>query len=262
MSALRRGTWPVTCFLVGAVPAVLALTRDATAWAIAAAVGALAMGAGFLTLHLVALRQTVERDRQSARLAEQVTRLESQARERDRQLEEVRSHDETSGALNRRAFLQRFDETAQRDGRLSRPMAFLLLDIVGFRAINEKLGRLAGDQVLRTTARTLQGCTRGTDAVGRLGGDEFGVVLGECEDPRPAVDRIHVALSSVNVPGTDEPLRVSIGSVWIESAEDGVDAAEVFRAAEGALGSLRGQTGGACASRTIPKRSGGRSVYA
>lgn len=261
MSAWRRSTWPVALFAVGAVPATLALTRDPSAWAIAAAVGALAMGAGFLTLHVVSMRHTLERDRQSARLVEQVTRLESQARERDRQLEEVRSHDETSGALNRRVFLQRFDETAQRDGRLGKPMAFLLLDIAGFRSINERSGRLAGDQVLRTAARALQGCTRGTDAVGRLGGDEFGVVLGECEDPRPAVDRIHVALSAVNIPGTDEPLRVSIGSVWIESAEEGVDAGEVFRAAESALASLRGKPGGHCAARTIAKRPGGRSVY-
>jgi diguanylate cyclase (GGDEF)-like protein len=260
MSNWRHVAGPVTLFFVGAVPAGLALARGAGAWTIAAAVGALAMGAGFLVLHLLALREVSVRERGGQKLAEQVARLEGQVRERERQLEEVRSHDETTGALNRRAFLRRFDETAQRDGRLAKPMAFLLLDVQGFRAINDRLGRLAGDQVLRLTARAVQGCTRGTDAVGRLGGDEFGVVLGECEDPRPAVDRIQVALSALNVPGTDEPVRVSIGSVWIESAEDGVDAAEVFRAAESALTSVRGQ--GVCGSRTIPKRSGGRSVFA
>lgn len=259
MSSWRQVKGPAALFFVGAVPAALAIARGAGAWTMAAAAGSLAMAAGYLVLHLLAQREAGARERQGRQLAEQVSRLEEKLRDRERQLEEARSSDETTGILNRRAFLRRFDETAQRDSRLRTSMAFLLLDVQGFRSINDRLGRLVGDEVLRTTARAVQGCTRGTDAIGRLGGDEFGVILGECDDPRPAVDRIQVALSALVVPGTDEPIRVSFGSVWIESAEDGVDAAEVFRAAEAALSSVRGQ--GTCGSRTIAKRSGGRSVY-
>jgi diguanylate cyclase (GGDEF)-like protein len=258
----RRASGPVAFFFVGAVPAVVALTRGADVWSIAVTVGVLAMGAGFLAFHLALSRQASAGDRKLEALSSQLAKLESQARERERELEEARSLDEVTRVTNRRTFLRRFDETVQRDGRVGKSMAFLLLDIDGFRAINERIGRLQGDEVLRQVARTVQAATRGTDAVGRLGGDEFGVTLGECEDPRPAVDRILVSLSTLTVPGTDEPVRVSIGAVWIESALDGVDFAEVFRTAETALGSVRGKGGGLCGRRNIPKRTGGPSVYA
>lgn len=261
-SEWRRASGPAAFFFVGAVPAAAALTRGADVWSIAVTIGVLAMGAGFLAFHLAVSRQAADAERRLEALSTQVAKLESQARERERDLEEARSLDEITGVLNRRSFLRRFDETAQRDGRMGRSMAFLLLDVDGFRAINERIGRLQGDEVLRQVARTVQAATRGTDSVGRLGGDEFGITLGECEDPRPAVDRILVSLSTLTVPGGDEPVRVSIGAVWIESALDGVDFAEVFRTAETALGSVRGKGGGLCGRRNIPKRNGGPSVYA
>ncbi|HEX6850079.1 MAG TPA: GGDEF domain-containing protein [Candidatus Polarisedimenticolaceae bacterium] len=258
----RRASGPVAFFFVGAVPAAAALTRGADVWSIGVTVGVLAMGAGFLAFHLALSRQASDGERRLEAVSGQVARLEAQARERERDLEEARSLDEVTGVLNRRTFLRRFDETVQRDGRIGKPFAFLLLDVDGFRAINERIGRLQGDELLLQVARTVQAATRGTDAVGRLGGDEFGVTLGECEDPGPAVDRILVSLSTLRVPGSDDPVRVSIGAVWIESALDGADFVEVFRAAEAAWGSVRGKGGGLCGRRNIPKRSGGPSVYA
>jgi diguanylate cyclase (GGDEF)-like protein len=148
-------------------------------------------------------------------------------------------------------FLKRLEETVARDGRLGRPLVFLLVDIQGFRAINNERGRLGGDGVLKTVAAAIQGSTRGTDVVGRLGGDEFGIVLGECEDPRPAVNRLFVALQAQNSVEGAVPVHVAVGAVTVENAACGVATAELFRLAEGALSSVRGHAGSLCARRTL-----------
>ena len=84
------------------------------------------------------------------------------------------THDPLTGLLNRAAF----EEALHREvaGRGDRP-ALLLLDLDGFKAVNDTLGHLAGDDVLVAVARVLQAGVRASDAVGRLGGDEFAVLL-------------------------------------------------------------------------------------
>ena len=84
------------------------------------------------------------------------------------------THDPLTGLLNRSAF----EEALHREvaGRGERP-ALLLLDLDGFKAVNDTLGHLAGDDVLVGVARVLQSGVRASDAVARLGGDEFAVLL-------------------------------------------------------------------------------------
>jgi GGDEF domain-containing protein len=105
--------------------------------------------------------------------------------------------------------------------------------------------------VLKTVVAAIQGATRGTDVVGRLGGDEFGIVLGECEDPRPAVNRLFLALQAGNAVDGAVPVHVAVGAVTVENPAMGVDTAELFRLAEGALASVRGHAGSLCARRTL-----------
>jgi diguanylate cyclase (GGDEF)-like protein len=209
------------------------------------------MAIGFLMWtqrHLAELTQLRLRD---AALRNDVTSLEERVQSQSRELREVRSSDEVTGTLNRGMFLKRLEETVARDGRLGRPLVFLLVDIQGFRAINNERGRLGGDGVLKTVAAAIQGSTRGTDVVGRLGGDEFGIVLGECEDPRPAVNRLFVALQAQNSVEGAVPVHVAVGAVTVENAACGVATAELFRLAEGALSSVRGHAGSLCARRTL-----------
>jgi diguanylate cyclase (GGDEF)-like protein len=134
-----------------------------------------------------------------------------------REIRDVRSCDEVTGALNRTSFLKRLDEAILRDARLGKSLSFLLVDIEGFRAINAERGRLGGDDVLKSVSQAIQGATRGTDFVGRMGGDEFGVVLNECEDSRPAVNRLFVALQALNADSGGAPVHVSVGAVTIET---------------------------------------------
>jgi diguanylate cyclase (GGDEF)-like protein len=85
--------------------------------------------------------------------------------------------DALTGLLNRRAFLERAELERARLARSGSVLALAFLDLDGFKAINDTMGHEAGDAVLQRVARTLASGTRATDAVGRMGGDEFAILL-------------------------------------------------------------------------------------
>jgi diguanylate cyclase (GGDEF)-like protein len=234
--------------LLGVAPGALAIYFYPGLWA---AVSVACAGIATTALSVTAFRAaedlaaTVRHQRQMQTAAvsseERIAALEAKLRE-------TASHDEVSGTLNRKTFLTRIDESIRRDGRLKKPMALLLVDIDGFKKLNGDAGRLIGDRVLKMVGKAIQASTRGTDFVGRFGGDEFAVMLGECEDPRPAIDRIFVALHGESTGGERPvPVRVSIGAVTIDVGAETVDPVQLFRIAEDALATVRG--GGRCAKR-------------
>jgi diguanylate cyclase (GGDEF)-like protein/PAS domain S-box-containing protein len=95
-------------------------------------------------------------------------------REAERTLERLALHDPLTGVANRTLFHDRL-EHALVDRNPA--VAVLLIDLDGFKAVNDVHGHAAGDTVLVTAARRLQTCLRTHDTVGRLGGDEFAVIL-------------------------------------------------------------------------------------
>ncbi|HEX4822899.1 MAG TPA: GGDEF domain-containing protein [Candidatus Polarisedimenticolaceae bacterium] len=235
----------------GLLPCLGALIVSPTRGIAVAAAGASIMAIGFVvwTQRLASeLGQLRQRD---SALRNDVSALEEKVQAQTRELRDVRTNDEVTGTLNRGSFLRRLDETIARDGRLGKPVTFLLVDVQGFRAINNEQGRLGGDAALKALAAAIQGATRGTDVVGRFGGDEFGIVLGECEDPRPAVNRLFLALQAQNAVTGATQIHVGVGAVTVENPAGGVETAELFRLAEGALASVRGHAGSLCARRTL-----------
>lgn len=97
------------------------------------------------------------------------------------ELERLADSDSLPGILNRRAFtreLQRVLAMAERHGTKA---ALLFADLDGLKKINDAKGHMAGDAALAHVARTILSNTRRTDACGRLGGDEFGVILAESD---------------------------------------------------------------------------------
>jgi len=92
-------------------------------------------------------------------------------------LQHEASHDALTGLPNRRAFLQRLVEALARVRRQGAGLALMFLDLDGFKQYNDTYGHDFGDAVLRHFARTIQSSVRETDAVARLAGDEFTVIL-------------------------------------------------------------------------------------
>lgn len=110
---------------------------------------------------------------QNTRLSAQVADLKGQLSA----LQALALRDPLTGIGNRRAFDVSLHVELERTKRSGFPTCLLLLDIVGFKSINDHYGHPTGDAALQHVAATLRAVTRQLDSVHRIGGDEFGAVL-------------------------------------------------------------------------------------
>jgi diguanylate cyclase (GGDEF)-like protein len=94
-------------------------------------------------------------------------------------LERAARTDPLTGVLNRAALEESIEQELERAARSGRPLALIVLDIDGFKRVNDDLGHEHGDAALATVGRILGGTARRLDAISRLGGDEFAVLLPE-----------------------------------------------------------------------------------
>jgi diguanylate cyclase (GGDEF)-like protein/PAS domain S-box-containing protein len=125
-------------------------------------------------------------------------------------------HDALTGLPNRVLFRDRLTRAIERAKRHDDYLiAVLFLDFDHFKVINDSLGHLMGDLMLKTVAQRLQDCLRGNDTVARLGGDEFTILLDDITDAGDAVDaarRIQKAMKEpFNLGGNKIHTDVSIG---------------------------------------------------
>lgn len=106
----------------------------------------------------------------------------------ERELEEMAYRDPLTGVANRRLLREQVEQELSRLDREGTRGALLFVDLSRFKRVNDTLGHEAGDQVLAQVARRLIATVRGSDVVGRIGGDEFAVFLLEPGDPDSAVN--------------------------------------------------------------------------
>jgi diguanylate cyclase (GGDEF)-like protein len=153
------------------------------------------------------------------------------------QFEEMRflaDHDPLTRLFNRRSFNDRLEIEAARAARYRRPFALVLGDVDGLKELNDRLGHLAGDRALEAIGRVLQEGRREVDAVFRIGGDEFAVLLPEVpgDEGQAVVARIREQLAAIQ----EGPLAGLSASFGVAShPEHGQDPDELFRAADNAL---------------------------
>ena len=95
------------------------------------------------------------------------------------QLEDLVIHDPLTRVLNARAFSDRLGQELRRNRRYGRPLSLLYLDLDDFKIVNDSHGHQTGDAVLRLVAEAIRGAVRQADIVGRMGGDEFAVLMPE-----------------------------------------------------------------------------------
>lgn len=133
-----------------------------------------------------------------------------------RELERLATTDGLTGILNRRRFLELAEVEFLRHQRYHRPLAFITADLDHFKRVNDQFGHQAGDAVLKSFAEHMAGCVRGQDLLGRLGGEEFGLVLPETssEQARLVAERIRAGCDSLGLelaPGQSVSFTVSLG---------------------------------------------------
>jgi two-component system, cell cycle response regulator len=108
-----------------------------------------------------------------------IKQLQDELKAKMTELDRLASTDALTGLYNRRFFYQRFEEEIARAGRNASSMCLIYLDIDHFKAINDSYGHLSGDLVLQQVARIMTRMLRRSDVLGRIGGEEFMILLPE-----------------------------------------------------------------------------------
>ena len=160
----------------------------------------------------------------------------SRHKARQHALQQVASHDSLTGAASRRAFLERLEMEIGRLGGRDQS-CLLLLDLDHFKAVNDSHGHAAGDRVLAAFVERLKPGLRSKDCIGRLGGEEFAILLADMD-----IHRASAVCERLRRMVADEPVHLSTGqSVTVTFSAglvelDGVaNAAAMLEAADKAL---------------------------
>jgi len=142
--------------------------------------------------------------------------------------------DDLTGVANRRWFHELAEQELRRAQRHRHALAVLVLDVDHFKDVNDTHGHLAGDEVLVELARTLEDQVRRVDVLGRIGGEEFAVVMpgADLERASEAAERLRAAVAELRFcfDGSEVAPSVSIGvtgcDVWTERIPDAVERAD------------------------------------
>jgi diguanylate cyclase (GGDEF)-like protein len=137
------------------------------------------------------------------RAAERILALQAQLR-----IEAT--HDVLTGTLNRRAILDVLEKEAARATRHSTPLGILMLDLDHFKAVNDRHGHMVGDAVLREISKRMTEPLRPYDALGRYGGEEFLIVLPQCD----LAQTVEIA----------ERIRLCVARVPLQAGSDSISA--------------------------------------
>jgi diguanylate cyclase (GGDEF)-like protein/PAS domain S-box-containing protein len=141
------------------------------------------------------------------------------------ELEQQASHDTLTRLLNRRSIMALLESTL--GSAASRGTAVLFIDLDRFKLVNDRLGHLAGDELLRSAADRLAASIRTGDWLGRIGGDEFLVVCPNVPTlgiARRLATRIATALNrGIDVAGDQVDLRASVGLAWTSRTDETSD---------------------------------------
>ena len=215
-SPVSGAAWVVRAWLPSSTLAAVASLRVAV-FSICAALALL-----FLAAVVMVNRTLRGRDRTEAALIIQSAAMEDAA-----------MHDPLTGLPNRLLFNDRFQHGISNARRSGRPMALFVLDIDGFKALNDALGHSAGDAVLRETAARLQASVRVSDTVARIGGDEFVIVAVDADPVQAELISAKVRQRMEEPMTVDErqvPVGLSIGQAAFP--EDGGEPAQLLRRAD------------------------------
>ena len=261
--------------VMGPVPALLGLPgalararkRDPVGWSflLAWAVYALAtavlialingkLPVNFWTLHSFEFGATIDMLLYMYVLSQGTKAVHTAARHATRERDAMRSlahSDPLTGLTNRRGLTTELKAALVRSSP-QHLVALYLLDLDGFKPVNDQYGHDVGDELLVAVARRLQAAVRGGDVVARLGGDEFVIMSRGLTQPAQADALAHKLLESINAPFQLGPhtCHVSMTVGYALAPLDGTDAAALLKQADAAMYAGK-QAGKSCARRGV-----------
>lgn len=171
-------------------------------------------------------------------LMEEVDKLRrelQQSQQRIAYLEQLADQDSLTPVANRRAFVRELSRMMSFAERYDTPSSVIYFDVNDLKVINDSLGHAAGDAVLAEVAQTLVKNVRDSDFVGRLGGDEFGVILAYADQTVANEKATSLSTAISAHPATWQGKTINISVSWGAHSFRGGDAAGVLDAADRAM---------------------------
>jgi diguanylate cyclase (GGDEF)-like protein len=143
------------------------------------------------------------------------------------QLERLADEDSLLPVANRRAFVRELSRMMGWAERYGSPGCLLYFDVDNLKLVNDSHGHAAGDACLKRIGETMMSNVRGSDIVGRLGGDEFGIIMTHC-DPQTAADKAQCLLALIEAEplvwhGASIPISLSVGLCPFSGSEQPID---------------------------------------
>jgi diguanylate cyclase (GGDEF)-like protein len=209
-------------------------------------------GRGSLDLDLLAMElgaaDYLDKTRLDATLLERTIRYALNRRQQAQRLSRLAQHDELTGLANRALFNDRLERALAWARRHERIAAVMVLDLNGFKAVNDRLGHVAGDRLLTIMGMRLGSRLRETDTVARLGGDEFALVIENLAKPEHAGLVARKLLDAVA-----PPVAIDSHSVTVTASlgvalypQDGSKGATLLREADRAMYRAKAEGGNLC----------------
>jgi diguanylate cyclase (GGDEF)-like protein len=165
---------------------------------------------------------------------------------RSEELKKISITDSLTGLLNRRYFQERLAEEVERTKRHKLPLSLIMMDIDNFKSFNDRYGHLAGDEALRTTARTLRNSIRAIDVAARYGGEEFTVILPQTtkQDAMIIAERFCREIERTNFyidQSPSNPTRLTVSLGLASCPDDATQLDDLVKLADTALYAAKAQ---------------------
>ncbi len=147
-------------------------------------------------------------------------------RQYNAQLLDLASHDPLTGVMNARAYYRMCDQSIHTSQRRQAVFAVLFIDLDHFKAINDRYGHAVGDEVLREVAQALQSHIRRSDALGRIGGEEFSVFLPDThlQGAQELAEALRQAVADLRIQTAGQILQIT-ASIGVASGNFGAEQA-------------------------------------
>jgi diguanylate cyclase (GGDEF)-like protein len=182
---------------------------------------------GDVTHAVLSLQDVTEihtRLRENLRIQAELERENKLRRRVEKKLRELATRDMLTGVANRRSFLVQLGREVRRAQRHGHPLCLMAADLDHFKAINDTWGHQTGDELLKAFAAACKRQLRDFDSLGRVGGEEFGVILPETSPDGALVpaERIREAVREIALPnkGGRVSMTVSIGLTCLKPGQD------------------------------------------